>query len=177
MAEDPAATPVVPNQTLEGETRLTKIGTGLATAVGVLGAAVVAFADELGEMDLVLQIGFFAILAVAVLAVTYMVVADVRARADIKVAQIRAAAASPAAGGTLSQWSSTSTPMAVRVTGDTGRFGVLALRHDAEGRTWYLVGRRGQRPKWVHNEEVEDTYYGEDPSNYEPAVANGPSAP
>jgi len=111
------------------------------------------------------------LVAVALLSAAFIVVADMRIRSQVKVAQLsEQTAAAHTTGGSLSQWSAIATPMAVKISGDASRFGVLALRHDAQGLTWYLIGRQGQRPQWISNDQVEDTFYEADPAKYPPPL-------
>ncbi len=158
------------DQELASTTNATKGATaGLAAGIAVIGGAILALRDQLKDLGDVLGLGVLALVAVALISAALIVVADMRVRSEVKVAQIQTAAA-PRTEGSLSQWSAIAAPMAVKISGDAARFGVLALRHDPQGRTWYLIGRQGQRPQWVENEQIEETFYEADPSQYEPPL-------
>lgn len=158
-----------PADELAATTNATKgASAGLAAAIAVTVPAILAFRDQLKDLGPVLGLGVLALVAIALIAAAYIVVSDMRVRAQVKVAHL--SAASPTREGSLSQWSATAAPMAVKISGDDARFGVLALRHDAQGRTWYLIGRQGRRPQWIHNDQIEDTFYGGDPSQYNPTL-------
>lgn len=179
MATDPIP-PEATSQELAPATNIAKVAASLGPAIGVIAAAVFGFSNELKDLGSdALGLGVLGLVAVALIAGAYIVVADIRARTQVKVAQIPAlAAVASNAEGNLSQWSATAIPMAVRVSGDNARYGVLALRHDSQGRTWYLIGRQGRRPEWVENNQIEDTFYGVDLSQYRPALPldqEGPS--
>ena len=100
---------------------------GLAAAVGVIGAAILVFKKDLKELGPVLGSGVLVLVAVALVSSALIVVADMRIRARVKVAELsERTAAAGTTEGSLSQWSAIATPMAVRISGDAARFGVLA---------------------------------------------------
>lgn len=126
------ATGATPDEKLAPETRIVMVGASVATILGTLGTALLAVVDPLDDLAATTKIGLFGILAVALMAATIMVVADLNTRTKVKVAQIAAAARpselSAAPGGV----SSTALEMAVEIEGDTDRHAVLALRQDAQ---------------------------------------------
>lgn len=159
-------------QQLADTTNATKgAALGLAAATGFIGAAILVFKDDLIDLGPVLGSGVLVLVAVALVSSAYIVVADMRIRTQVKVAELsEQTAAARTTGGSLSQPAAVAAPMAVRISGDTDRWGVLALRHDAQGHTWYLIGRRGQRPLWIGNDQIEETFYQADPSEYPPRL-------
>lgn len=161
MAED--LPEEVKSQDLANATTLGKNGAWVASAVTGIGAAAIALVESLENLDTALAIGLFAVVGVGLLVLALIIATDIRARARVKVAQLRAAVeggpAKKAPGDGLSQWSSTSARMAVKVAGNSERLEVIALRHNADGKTWYLVGRQGMRPSWVENNEIQETFH------------------
>lgn len=89
--------------------------------------------------------------------------------ANVPPAADTVAASDPTA---LATWVPVPAPMAITFSDQPNRWGVVALRTEADGSSSFLVGRSGRALRVVSEKEVDETFYESNPDQHEPRVGS-----
>jgi hypothetical protein len=164
-------------------TNLSKYATGFAAVVTVLGAVlggIPALQSQTAESTrVVIVAGIFLVVAVGLIATAIVAAADLRARSQVTSTNLslRAVPMPGLTWATPTMATSGASPqpaapslrppnfiaprmlMAVRKSGEDDYQLVIGVGGDTHGGAQYLVGRPGDRPLWITNDDVVDVRY------------------
>jgi len=164
----------------------TKSGALGSTAAGVI-AAILAVVPTLLQLYNVagtaVAVTMLAVAGVSIVVAGAVVINDAQVRGRVKVAQFEKAAAgvtvpaqpalavaAPPVPTAPAEWHPLNVPMAITFSGGSDRWGVVALRSEADGSSSFLAGRSGRTLRVVPETELDETFYESNPGQFEPRV-------